>query len=377
MFADRVVDTIERHLEAGVVGVSIAIVVGDAVRASGGFGRLDIDRPGVVTAQTRFPIQSVTKTIVASALMQWVERGAIALDDPVNRHLAPIAVSNEWEARSPVTIRQLLTHTAGLPVSLGWGTSVTLEEQVANEVVTDAEPGTRLIYANWGYNVIGHLIARLAGVSWDQAVDAAVLQPLGMRATKATPLPPGSSDDDLVTGHFVSQFDGSCFRAGPDLSPYAPGPPSGALVSNVDDLARFLIAHLNRGAPILVPDTVADMHRVHAPLGHGGGGMGLGFCVDRRHGRAFFCHGGDGAGCTTFIGGYPEERVGVALLMNTAGAQAARSEIACAPHSTRCSVTSMRTWTRRARRFDRRPAVTSRRIGACRPRSASATGRRP
>src|SRR6476660_1820625 len=101
MFADRVIETIERHLEAGVVGVGIAIVVGDEVRAAGGFGRLDIDRADAVTAQTRFPIQSVTKTFVASALMPWQERGAIGLDDPVNTHPAPIAVANEWEARSP------------------------------------------------------------------------------------------------------------------------------------------------------------------------------------------------------------------------------------------------------------------------------------
>jgi hypothetical protein len=99
-------------------------------------------------------------------------------------------------------------------------------------------------------------------------------------------------------------------------------------VSNVDDLARFLIMHLSGGDSVLAPATVADMHRVHAPLGDGSGGMGLGFRVDRRNGRPFFCHGGDGSGYTTFIGGHPEERVGVVVLMNTAGAQEARSAIA-------------------------------------------------
>ena len=255
-----------------------------------------------MTAQTRFPIQSVTKSIVASAAMHWVERGVIGLDDPVNRHLAPIAVTNEWEARSPVTIRQLFTHTAGLPVSLGWGTSATLEEQVANEVATVAEPGTRLIYANWGFNVIGYLIARLAGVPWDEAVDAAVLQPLGMRATTVAAPASEPSGADLVTGHFVSRLDGTRFRAGPDLSPYFPGPPSGVLVSNVDDLARFLIAHLNGGAPILV----GGHRRRHASSARAARrrarGIGIGFlCRSAGRTRAFFCHGGDGAGCTNFI----------------------------------------------------------------------------
>ena len=328
MAADRIVEVIEEQLDGGVVGLALAAVARGEVVWSGGFGRLDIERTEPVTTRSVFSIQSVSKSIVATALMHWVERGAIGLDDPVNRHLAPIAIANEWEDRNPVTIRQLLTHTAGLPLSLGWGSHASLEEVVAHDVKTDAEPGTRLIYANWGYDVLGYLVSRLAGAPWDDAVTDTVLSPLGMTATRsARPDPPDTSAGE-ATGHVVSQVDGAQLRLGPPMWPYYPGPPSGALVSNVEDLARFLIAHLTGGAGVLARDTVADMQRLHAPLGGGGGGMGLGFRVDRRRGRPFFCHTGDGSGFATFVGGQPEEQIGVALLINVGGAEAARSKIA-------------------------------------------------
>jgi CubicO group peptidase (beta-lactamase class C family) len=324
--ANRLLEVIEQQLGAGLVGLAIAVVAGGEVRWSGGFGRLDVDRPDPVTTQTVFPVQSVSKSIVATALMHWVERGDIGLDDPVNRHLGAVQVANEWEHTSPITIRQLLTHTAGLPMSLGWGSSPSLEALVRDEVRTEAEPGTRLIYANWGYDVAGYLVSRLAGTPWDAAVRAAVLDPLAMTATHAATAT-SAETEGAPTGHAVSQFDGTHLRLGPPEWPFAPGPPSGALVSNVEDLARFLIAHLTGSGGALAPETFAAMHRLHAPLGAGGGGMGLGFRVDQRGGRPFFCHVGDGGGFTTFVGGHPDEQVGVALLLNVGGAETARAAL--------------------------------------------------
>ncbi len=322
---DRVEEVIQQ-LDNGIVGIAVAVVAGDDVLWSGAFGRLDIDRPQPITTGTVFPIQSVSKSVVATALMRWVETGAIGLDDPVNEHLRPVALANDWEERSPVTIRQLLTHTAGIPMTTGRPPGTSLEDQVVHHVRTEAEPGTRMIYANWGYDVLGYLLGRLNGSAWEQAVRDSVLQPLGMRAT-APDSPLVSADLERPTGHAVSQLDGSHLRLGLLPRSYAAPSPSGGLVSTVEDLARFLIAHLNRGGGIVTPANVADMHRLHAPLGAGGGGMGLGFRVDRRAGRPFFCHAGDGSGFTTFIGGHPDEHVGVVLLMNTGGAQEARSLI--------------------------------------------------
>jgi CubicO group peptidase (beta-lactamase class C family) len=324
--ANGLLDVIGQQLDEGLLGLAIAVVAGDEVRWSGGFGRLDVDRPEPVTTRTVFPVQSVSKSIVATALMRCVERGEVGLDDPVNRHLRPVQVANEWERESPITIRQLFTHTAGLPMSLGWGASPSLEALIADEVCTDAKPGTRMIYANWGYDTLGYLLSRLAETPWDAAVRDAVLDPLAMSATHAATRE-SSANAGAPTGHAVSQFDGTVMRLDPPEWPFEPGPPSGAMVSNVEDLARYLSAHLMRAGAGLAPETFADMHRLHAPLGAGGGGMGLGFRVDRRGGRPFFCHVGDGGGFTTFVGGHPDEQVGVALLMNVGGAESARAAV--------------------------------------------------
>jgi CubicO group peptidase (beta-lactamase class C family) len=322
---DRLVDVIERELGRGVVGVAVGLIADGTLVWSEGFGARDLERPDPVTPRTVFRIQSVSKAVVATALMRWVERGAFALDDPVNLHLAPIRIVNEWEQQTPVTIRQLLTHTAGIPMTPGAPPTVSLEHRVAHEVHTAREPGTGIVYANLGYDVLGYLLERIAETPWQRAVSAAVLEPLGMAATKGD-RGTGEPGAETAIGHLVSQLDGAQLRLDPTPLGVEPAP-SGGLVSNVDDLASFLLAHLDATGDILTPDTISDMHRLHARSGDGPAGMGLGYRVDERGGRRFFCHAGDGSGYTTFIGGHPTEQVGVVLLMNTGGAQEARSTI--------------------------------------------------
>ncbi|MBV8951263.1 MAG: beta-lactamase family protein [Actinobacteria bacterium] len=320
---DRLVAALERHRESGIVGAAAAVVVGDEVAWWGGVGSLDHDRDEPVTVTTSFPIQSVTKPLVAAALVQQMHAGAFALDDRVNRYLEPVRVTNPWEQSSPITIRQLFTHTAGLPATFASGGAPTLEEAVATEIGAAVEPGTAMVYANTGYDALGYLLQRVTGSDWDVAVRDIVLSPLGMHATGA-----GDARADArhrATGHIWSAAEGRTVTVMGVPSAYAA--PSGSMVSNVEDLARFLVAMLNEGGGVLAAEAVASMQRLHAPLGSGFGGMGLGLRVDHRRERRFFCHGGDGAGFTAFVGGHPGERVGVVLLMNTGGADVARSNL--------------------------------------------------
>jgi CubicO group peptidase (beta-lactamase class C family) len=318
---------------ARLAGLAIAMVSGQRIIWSQGYGSADIEAGRPMTPDTVFAVQSVTKPVVATALMQCFERGQFDLDDPVNDHFAPIRLQNQFEEQAPVTIRRLLTHTAGLPVDIGVSLPPmqprSLEEHVATVVKTVRPPGGEIVYANWGYDAIGYLIQRLTGRPFDEYLRDSVFEPLGMDSSAIGAAPEGRP---VAKGDFLSAVDGT--RHAAELLPWAlkPPNPSGALFSTVKDLARFLIAHLNGGvyedARIIKADTVAEMHRLHAPSGNSAGGMGLGFRVDCHRGKHLICHGGDGLGYTIFLAGLPDEKVGVVLAMNTGNAQTSRSVVA-------------------------------------------------
>ena len=334
MFAE-LEEVIQREMERGrIPGLAISLVKGQEVVWSRGYGYADLEKKVAVTPSTVFSAQSVTKPVVATALMQWHERSRFKLDDLVNDHLAPIRLPNEWEDTSPVTIRHLLTHTGGLPVDVGAAESppaseLPLEEFVATVPRTVRPPGGEMVYANWGYSILGYLLGRFAAQSYDEYLRAHVFEPLGMQSSAIGHPPEGTA---VATGYFLSVIDGQHYAPPPLTWRTRPADPAGALYSSVEDLARFLIAHLNDGAwqgrRILAGRTVADMHRLQVQAGRSQGGMGLGFKVDRQNGKRLICHGGDGPTFTAFVGAHPEEKVGVALLINMGRAQTTRSVVA-------------------------------------------------
>jgi CubicO group peptidase (beta-lactamase class C family) len=332
---DELEELVHREMERGKVpGLAIALVKGSEIVWSKGYGYADLESTAPITPSTVFHVQSVTKPVVATALMQWHERGRFGLDNPANSHLGPVRIQNEWEDRVPVTVRHLLTHTSGLPVYIGALTRPetgprSLEEYLAAVATTVRPPGEDIVYANWGYDTIGYLVGLFAGEPYDAYLDEHVLQPLGMRSSAVGWAPEGAP---VATGYFLSAIDGQHHGVDPPAWETRPPGAAGALLSTVEDLGRFLIAHLNggeyEGRRVLSERTVSDMHSVHAAAGRPCSGMGLGFRVDRTSGRRLVCHGGDGTGSTTFIGAYPEEKVGVVLLMNLGRAQTTRSVIA-------------------------------------------------
>lgn len=324
----RLEDTIRSEMERSkLTGLAIALLKGGEVVDAAGYGIASIETSEPVGPETVFSIMSVTKTIVATAIMQLRDQGMFQLDDPANSYLAPVSIKNQWEDESPVTIRQLLTHTAGLPVGIGAEPEGkrTLEEYVDLVCRTERRPGEAIVYANWGYDALGVLVERFSGCPVDQYVRDKVFAPLGMTdSVLGEPI----EGTPLATGHYVSSLDGSRHTLPLPEWSTTPASPEGGCLSTVLDLARFLLAHLHNGTPILAPETTWEMHRVHAAQA-AYSGMGLGFRVTRSNNeRKTICHGGDGGGFTAFICGYPRARAGVALLINTGGMQVARSVIA-------------------------------------------------
>ena len=318
-------ETVREYMaRSHVAGLALALVKDGELVAAEGFGVANIDTGEKIAPDTRFSIMSVTKTITSTAVMQLRDRGLLGLDEPVNKYIAPARITNEWEAESPVTMRQLLTHTGGLPVGPYLSTEkLPLAEFVNRFARTVYRPGTDMIYANWGFDAAGVLISNLSGHPVDDFLRESIFEPLGMTAS-ALALP-----DDRAPrawGHYYSALDGRLRRGPPFDWPTIPPTPAGGVWSNVLDLSKFLVAHLTGGGGILSATSIAEMHRVHARQGNCDSGQGIGFRVTRVNGRHTFLHGGDD-GFTAFLAGQPEANVGVAMLMNTGGMQAARSVI--------------------------------------------------
>lgn len=233
-----------------------------------------------------FRIGSTTKLFTATAIMLLVEDGTLALDAPVTRYLTDAPRS--WDK---VTIGHLLTHTGGIPnLSLDsgyWRTTVrldhTLEELVApaRQRPLDFAPGSRFVYSNTGYHVLGMVIEKVSGKDYYSFLDNRILKPLALAHTREgsdTAMIPG-----LVTG----------YRRGPApawLLSHSNFHAGGGLVSTVDDLAAFMIA-LQAGK-IVPPARVRQMNTSYVLSNGEPTGYGLGMWLRKLNGKRLAGHGG-------------------------------------------------------------------------------------
>jgi methyl acetate hydrolase len=207
---------IDDALRSGIAQRKIPAVVGMAasergVLYSGAFGTRDSSGPPV-NADSIFSIASMTKAITTVAALQLVEQGKVKLDDPVSKHLPQLAKLEVLEgfdtdgkpklrpARTPVTLKHLLTHTSGMCYDI-WDPQMFQYTSQAKTVPDPPplmfEPGTRWQYG-MGVDWAGRLVGALSGMNLEEYFQAKILGPLDMRDTSY--LVPESKFDRLVTG---------------------------------------------------------------------------------------------------------------------------------------------------------------------------------
>lgn len=163
-----------------VPGMALGMVQGDEIVCAKGFGVQSLETRAPVTADTVFCLQSVSKCFVAVAVMQWVERGILDLDAPLARYLPYFQLDDE-RCRQ-ITIRQALSHTSGMP-DMDENEYIELvahpeeDEGSAERFVRAlrrrklvANPGERFSYSNIAYNVLGNLLAKVSGQSFESVL---------------------------------------------------------------------------------------------------------------------------------------------------------------------------------------------------------------
>ena len=293
---------IRDHVRSGKLAGAIACIVdGSGERHLVIEGVKDRESGRPLTRDTIFRIFSMTKPMTGVAVMMLRDEGHFDLDDPISRFIpafeAPQIMNEAGEtcaARHGITIRHLLTHTAGLTLPLSYTGPVVemykqngLEGMRSSGTMTDVigrlaampvgfEPGTRWQYS-MAQEVLGRLVEVVTGVSFDRFLQQRIFDPLGMkdsgfhvpedkveRFCSSYPAPDDGSNPPL------DRWDDSRFLSPPDF-------PSGGggLVSTLDDYLAFARMLAAGGKGLLSPETIAEMRSNHLPEGRDMAGMGV------------------------------------------------------------------------------------------------------
>jgi CubicO group peptidase (beta-lactamase class C family) len=314
----------EQMCRLHIPGISLAIVEGDRIVHLRGFGKA---RPGgeAPTPQTPFFIGSLTKSITAMAVMQLVEAGKIELDAPVQHYLPWFRVADP-KASAQMTVRHLLNQTSGLSSMASQLILAELdnrpdatERQVRALSRLKTNPvGGKWEYCNLNYNILGLIVEVVSGESYAETIQNHIFTPLQMSHSYSSKVT--AQQNGLAMGHrhwFSFPF------PAPDLPIPIGSLPSGQLISTAEDMALYLIAHLNEGrfgnVQILSANSIDELHRGVAEitfLGTSKGKYGMGW-FDRDLGRTkTFSHGGNVPDFSAFMALVPEQKKGMVILLN-------------------------------------------------------------
>jgi CubicO group peptidase (beta-lactamase class C family) len=308
---------------AHVPGAVVTVVLDGHVILARGYGSADLARHTPVSPErTLFRVASLSKLVVATAVMQLAEQGRVQLDADVNRYLRGLRVPATYPR--PVTLAQLLTHTAGFEdrtigeAALSAADLRPLRAYLADRMPARVlPPGTVFSYSNYGFALAGEVVAQVSGLPFDRYAAARIFRPLGMEAsTFAQPLP-AALGPRLAQGYDVP---GTAARPAPFV--YFNDAPADALSTTGRDMAHFMLAHLQGGCDaagcILRPGTLQQLHALHfqATPDADFNGMAYGFTRYTRNGQLILSKDGGDRGFGSYLFLLPAHRLGVFLAAN-------------------------------------------------------------
>lgn len=309
-----------------IPGAVVTVVKDGQVVTTRGYGWADTGasggRPVAVDPQTSlFRLASISKIPTSIAAMQLVEQGKVDLDADISAYL-DFEIERRFD--EPLTLRHLLTHSAGFEESIRIAQDETdLEAYVkTNPPVQVFAPGTTPGYSNYGMALTGYIVQRVSGQPFETYVREHVLEPAGMTtSTYEQPLPAGLTGS-LGPGH-TSTGEEVPFELMGDF-------PAGSLTVSAPDFAAFMNAQLSRSPKLLREETWEQMWSPglgEERLGNRAkaGEMGLGYFDLSRHGRRVVGHGGDIQGWHSQFELYPEERTGIFISYNGDGNEASNN----------------------------------------------------
>jgi CubicO group peptidase (beta-lactamase class C family) len=318
-----------------IPGLAFALVLDGEPVLVKGYGVDDVDDPSVVDDHTVFRIASLTKPVTATAVLALRDGERIALDDAAVKHVPELdELVYPTSDASPITLRQLLSHSSGLPRSAAADTTDEASFlRSLGGLGTETVPGTHAAYSNLGYSLLGIVASRAARQPFRSLVEEELLRPLGMDDARWDP---PSGEQRLAVGY--RRDAGGLHRV--PLTRLGAGEASGGLFASVTDMARFAAFHLSAWPPRSAPDkgpvkrsTLRESHALSRPsflelsdegeqTGAAAGGYGLGFrTFEDCSFEQVLWHDGqlDGYSAATYL--LPQRGVAVVALANVEDAR--------------------------------------------------------
>jgi CubicO group peptidase (beta-lactamase class C family) len=289
-----------------------------------GYGFADIQRKVPMDPrETVIPVGSVSKLFTWTAAMQQVQLGKLDLDRDINRDLdfrIPEAFGK------PITLRDLMTHTAGFEERAFRTYKVprALKEHLEGTPVPERifPPGEVVAYSNYGSMLAGYMVERSSGETFVDYIDRHIFQPLGMQHSSFRRPPSAELAPKLARSYPLASGEPDPIDALDHEEPA--GDPSGHLMTTGSDIARFMIAHLQRGrydsVVLLSPEIADQMHSAVVEPIPGSNPIALGFWRRDRNGHRIIAHGGDIESFHADVQLLPDAGVGYFMVLNSDGA---------------------------------------------------------
>ena len=325
-------DAIEKRMqELQVPGASVAVIKGGKLVLAQGYGIANTQNNAQVDEQTLFQAGSISKPLAALAALKLVEQGKLSLDKDVNNYLKDWKLTGEERYRkTPVTLRHLLTHTAGLTVhgfpGYARGTKLPSTTEVlqgkgnTGKVQIDKRPGDRWRYSGGGYTVMQKLVEDVTGLPFAEYADANILKPMGMtHSTYQHNLP------ETLKSHASAAFDRNGKMFDVVYNDY-PEKAAAGLWTTPTDILKYVL-HMQailqgKTDGILQKTTVESMFSKHK------NGWGLGPHITESSGQLVFGHGGKNLGFTNDFRAFAHKGDGFIIMTNADSGRSLITELA-------------------------------------------------
>ncbi len=306
--------------QSAIAGAVVSVVKDGQLLYSAGYGYADVDSEQAMDpASTLVRVGSTSKLFTWTAAMQLAEAGKLKLDQDVSAFLDfPLP-----EGEGSISMLDLMNHRAGFEEGLREVLITDTDKLISNETYLKQHPRQRIFpsgevvaYSNYGTALAGYVVERVAEQPFDDYIDQHILQPLGMDNSSFRQPLPEQLLNEMSGGYMTAKQDPWHFE-------YVTTGPAGSLSATANDMAKFMLMHLQQGeyqgAQILQPQTARQMHSPSTTAPDGFARLAHGFFHTQVNGHTVMGHGGDTVVFHTDMNLLPDEGVGFFVSFNSRG----------------------------------------------------------